>query len=147
MNNKEDITIQDKNLAFVIFETKGNLETILLNLFSIFAIKLVHFIVGFFSYVTNTLALQQKLESEKTTKLCRIDSCIIIIFFREERCYVSGRLDGPAKYFYTSGAVETRIYENGALQGKLVIVISPTNWRKGKVQGRINHKTVKLPSA
>jgi hypothetical protein len=38
-------------------------------------------------------------------------------FYREERCYVSGRLDGPAKYFYTSGAVETRIYENGVLQG------------------------------
>jgi hypothetical protein len=38
-------------------------------------------------------------------------------FYREERCYVPGRLDGPAKYFYTSGAVETRIYENGVLQG------------------------------
>ena len=43
--------------------------------------------------------------------------CLLGLFSREERCYVSGRLDGPAKYFYTSGAVETRIYENGALQG------------------------------
>jgi hypothetical protein len=40
-----------------------------------------------------------------------------LLFSREERCYVSGKLDGPAKYFYTSGAVETRIYENGVLQG------------------------------
>ena len=39
---------------------------------------------------------------------------------REERCYVNGRLDGPAKYFYKSGAVETRIYENGTLQGMAV---------------------------
>lgn len=41
----------------------------------------------------------------------------LIQFDREERCYMSGRLDGPAKYFYKSGAVETRIYENGVLQG------------------------------
>ena len=41
--------------------------------------------------------------------------------FREERCYVSGRLDGTAKYFYTSGSVETRIYEDGVLQGKLML--------------------------
>ena len=34
------------------------------------------------------------------------------------RCYKSGRLDGTAKYYYTSGAVESRIYENGILQGK-----------------------------
>ena len=40
--------------------------------------------------------------------------------FREERCYVSGRLDGTAKYFYTSGSVETRIYEDGVLEGKLM---------------------------
>ena len=33
------------------------------------------------------------------------------------RCYKSGRLDGTAKYYYTSGAVESRIYENGILQG------------------------------
>ena len=38
-------------------------------------------------------------------------------FFREERCYVSGKLDGTAKYFYASGAIETRIYEQGILQG------------------------------
>ena len=36
---------------------------------------------------------------------------------KEERCYVSGRLDGTAKYYYASGAVESRIYENGILQG------------------------------
>ena len=41
----------------------------------------------------------------------------ILLFFGEERCYVSGRLDGTAKYFYTSGSVETRIYEDGVLQG------------------------------
>ena len=41
----------------------------------------------------------------------------ILLSFREERCYVSGRLDGTAKYFYTSGSVETRIYEEGVLQG------------------------------
>ena len=35
---------------------------------------------------------------------------------REERCYMTGRLDGTAKYYYSSGAVETRIYENGVLQ-------------------------------
>jgi len=33
---------------------------------------------------------------------------------------MSGRLDGPAKYFYKTGAVENRIYENGVLQGKLL---------------------------
>ena len=32
------------------------------------------------------------------------------------RCYVSGRLDGTAKYYYTSGAIESRMYENGVLQ-------------------------------
>ena len=37
------------------------------------------------------------------------------------RCYKSGRLDGTAKYYYTSGAVESRIYENGILQGKLLV--------------------------
>ncbi len=42
---------------------------------------------------------------------------ILSFMHREERCYVSGKLDGPAKYFYTSGAVETRIYEKGILQG------------------------------
>jgi antitoxin component YwqK of YwqJK toxin-antitoxin module len=36
------------------------------------------------------------------------------------RCYKSGRLDGTAKYYYTSGAVESRIYENGILQGTFV---------------------------
>lgn len=42
-------------------------------------------------------------------------------FFREERCYVNGRLDGPAKYIYSkSGAEENRIYENGILQGRAV---------------------------
>ena len=35
---------------------------------------------------------------------------------KEERCYVNGKLDGPAKYFYTSGSIETRIYEKGVLQ-------------------------------
>ena len=52
--------------------------------------------------------------------LLRIDNSMILYYFlpREERCYVSGRLHGTAKYFYTSGAVETRIYENGVLQGK-----------------------------
>ena len=29
---------------------------------------------------------------------------------------MSGRLDGTAKYYYTSGAVESRMYENGVLQ-------------------------------
>ena len=29
---------------------------------------------------------------------------------------MTGRLDGTAKYYYSSGAVETRIYENGVLQ-------------------------------
>ena len=38
----------------------------------------------------------------------------ILVFYR---CYKSGRLDGTAKYYYTSGAVESRIYENGILQG------------------------------
>ena len=46
-----------------------------------------------------------------------------IILFREERCYVSGRLDGTAKYFYPSGSVETRIYENGVLEGKPNFII------------------------
>ena len=41
-------------------------------------------------------------------------------FFREERCYVSGKLDGTSKYYYASGAVETRIYEQGILQGMAV---------------------------
>ena len=31
---------------------------------------------------------------------------------------MNGRLDGPAKYFYANGVVETRIYENGVLQGE-----------------------------
>ena len=49
--------------------------------------------------------------------------CVGFLYFnfshtgdKEERCYVTGRLDGTAKYYYTSGAVETRIYENGVLQ-------------------------------
>ncbi len=33
---------------------------------------------------------------------------------------MNGRLDGPAKYFYPSGAIETRIYENGVLQGNFL---------------------------
>jgi hypothetical protein len=58
-------------------------------------------------------------------------------FSREERCYVSGRLDGPAKYFYTSGAVETRIYESGVLQGLyLSVIASNGNLRQGTLTER-----------
>ena len=42
------------------------------------------------------------------------------LFFREERTWVSGKLDGTSKYYYASGSVETRIYENGILQGMAV---------------------------
>ena len=40
----------------------------------------------------------------------------ILVFYR---CYKSGRLDGTAKYYYTSGAIESRIYESGILQGTI----------------------------
>ena len=43
-----------------------------------------------------------------------------VFFFREERTWVSGKLDGTSKYYYASGSVETRIYENGILQGMAV---------------------------
>ena len=61
----------------------------------------------------------------KTAKFDCLDlsgpPCIEYLFsYREERCYVSGKLDGTAKYFYSSGAVETRIYETGILQGMAV---------------------------
>ena len=60
---------------------------------------------------------------------------------KEERCYVTGRLDGTAKYFYTSGAVETRIYENGVLQGKAVkqstnAEVEERNYVDGKLNGK-----------
>ena len=60
---------------------------------------------------------------------------------KEERCYVTGRLDGTAKYFYTSGAVETRIYENGVLQGKAVKQsssgeVEERNYVDGKLNGK-----------
>ena len=44
---------------------------------------------------------------------------IIILYSCFYRCYKSGRLDGTAKYYYTSGAVESRIYESGILQGTI----------------------------
>ena len=47
-------------------------------------------------------------------------SLTILSFFREERTWVSGKLDGTSKYYYASGSVETRIYENGILQGMAV---------------------------
>ena len=56
-----------------------------------------------------------------------------IILFREERCYVSGRLDGTAKYFYPSGSVETRIYENGVLEGKPMFIIPNLYFIKIKI--------------
>ena len=34
---------------------------------------------------------------------------------------MSGRLDGTAKYYYTSGAIESRMYENGVLQVGITI--------------------------
>ena len=60
---------------------------------------------------------------------------------KEERCYVSGRLDGTAKYYYTSGAVETRIYENGVLQGKAVKQssageVEERSYTDGKLNGK-----------
>ena len=42
------------------------------------------------------------------TRCCKFRLLSLFVFSREERCYVNGRLDGPAKYFYSSGAVETR---------------------------------------
>ena len=55
---------------------------------------------------------------------------------------MSGRLDGTAKYYYsTSGAVETRIYENGVLQGKAVKQssggeVEERNYVDGKLNGK-----------
>ena len=54
---------------------------------------------------------------------------------------MTGRLDGTAKYFYTSGAVETRIYENGVLQGKAVKQsssgeVEERNYVDGKLNGK-----------
>ena len=65
-----------------------------------------------YSYPSSRLILFSKISQ---ASVLLID---FIILFREERCYVSGRLDGTAKYFYPSGSVETRIYENGVLEGK-----------------------------
>ena len=54
---------------------------------------------------------------------------------------MSGRLDGTAKYYYTSGAVETRIYENGVLQGKAVKQssageVEERSYTDGKLNGK-----------
>ena len=63
--------------------------------------------------------------------------------FREERCYVNGRLDGPAKYIYSkSGAEENRIYEDGVLQGRAVKQTpsgecEERNYERGILEGEV----------
>ena len=80
---------------------------------------------------------------------------------------MSGRLDGTAKYYYTrgrsscghslstfvtlishfSGAVETRIYENGVLQGKAVRQTSDGEVEERQyVDGKLNGKATVLYS-
>ena len=56
----------------------------------------------------------------RNLKFSTISFYNFVFFFREERTWVSGKLDGTSKYYYASGSVETRIYENGILQGMAV---------------------------
>ena len=71
-----------------------------------------------------------------------------IRFCREERCYVNGRLDGPAKYIYSkSGAEENRIYEAGVLQGRAVKQTpsgecEERNYERGILEGEVSRHDV-----
>ena len=49
---------------------------------------------------------------------------------------MNGRLDGPAKYFYPSGAVETRIYEQGVLQGEF----ETKSWHSNTLNSLVSKK-------